>query len=106
MGKPTKEQIERSLSDLSACASSWKTEGSNVTSNTATYGTWQFNGDALSYGVFIAAAAAMSKGASAMATACTKGGANITKTGETLDAVRQAYQKDEENHVHDAKGIW
>lgn len=106
MSKPSADEMSRSLSDLKACAESWRNVGHELEGKANSFTDGAHGGGALSFGLFIAAAGAMGSAAEATSTASRTGGQTIAQVGDTLEAVRSAYEIDEQNHVHESQGKW
>lgn len=104
MGRPTAEEISRSLDDLEAAARGWLAQA-DVMAAKAPY----YSGpiaDGLAWGVFIPLGLAYQQACQALADAAHTGGHRLDMVGSTLLAVRDQYERDEDNNVHEAQGRW
>lgn len=105
MSQPTADEIRRSLSDLRDCAKSWNAEADELGTKVEYY-RGHLAGSGLAFGIFAGPGLAYQGACEAISDACKQGSTKLGEVGDTLAAVANAYEQDEQNNVHLAQGEW
>lgn len=104
MTRPTDDQLQASLNDLSTAAASWQQMGEWLKSSAPDYG--GHLADGLTFGLFVAVGMKYQAACLSLQKAAEVGGAKITEVGDALAEVKRQYEQDEANGVHLSQGKW